>query len=135
MSTEPRRGAVAVVVRDGRFLVIRRSKTVKAPGAFCFPGGHIESGESEELALAREFQEELGAMIRPVRRLWRSTTRWGVQLAWWLGEVGDVELTANRAEVASFHWLTAEEMLEEPRLLESNLEFLHLLAAGEIAID
>ena len=62
-----RQGAVAVVVRDDRFLVIRRSANVVAPGAFCFPGGGIEAGETEERALVREFREELGATIVPVR--------------------------------------------------------------------
>ena len=42
-----RRGAVAVVMRKDRFLVIRRSAVVRAPGAFCFPGGGIEDTESE----------------------------------------------------------------------------------------
>ena len=79
-----RRGAVAVVIRDARFLVIRRSAQVVASGAFCFPGGGIEAGESEEQALVREFQEELGAAVRPVRCIWTSITRWHVELAWWL---------------------------------------------------
>ena len=66
-----RRGVVGVVVRDGRMLVIRRSRSVVAPLVYCFPGGGIEAGESEEEALVREFREEIGVTIRPVRRLWR----------------------------------------------------------------
>jgi 8-oxo-dGTP diphosphatase len=131
-----RRGAVAVVVRDARFLVIRRSAQVVAPGAFCFPGGGIEGEESEELALVREFWEELGVAIRPLRRLWTSVTRWQVQLAWWLGELDPtLELLPNPAEVESVYWLTREEMLARPNLLASNREFLRALAAGEFVID
>jgi hypothetical protein len=40
-----RRGVIAVVVREGRLLVIRRAQCVVAPGAICFPGGGIEPGE------------------------------------------------------------------------------------------
>src|SRR5436190_14188733 len=106
------RGAVAVVVREGRFLVIRRSPTVVAPSAYCFPGGGIDAGETEEQALVREFREELGAVIVPVRRIWRSTTRWQVELAWWLGEVAiEDRLELNPAEVTSVHWLAPAEML------------------------
>lgn len=76
-----RRGVVAVVTRADRFLVIRRSAHVVAPGAFCFPGGGIEPGENEEQALVREFLEELNAAIEPVRLLWRSVTPWETQLA------------------------------------------------------
>jgi 8-oxo-dGTP diphosphatase len=131
-----RRGAVAVVLRDQKFLVICRSELVVAPGAFCFPGGGIEPGESEEQALVREFYEELGAEIRPLRRVWQSTTRWQVELAWWLGEVPpQTVLTANPAEVASVHWLSPAEMLTETRMLESNRGFLAALAAGEFKLD
>jgi len=42
------RGAVAVVVRSGRLLLIRRSRfVVAAPRAFCFPGGAVEPGDDE----------------------------------------------------------------------------------------
>ena len=111
-----RQGAVAVVVREGRFLVIRRSAAVVAPGAFCFPGGGIEAGETEEQAVVREFHEELGASIRPVR-------------------CGDSALILNPTEVASVHWLSPDEMLSLDELLDSNRAFLKALADGEIVID
>ena len=131
-----RQGAVAVVVRDGRFLVIRRSAAVVAPGAYCFPGGGIQAGETEEQALVREFREELGAAIVPVRRVWRSTTRWQVELAWWLGELAvEGELEINPAEVDSVHWLAPDEMLALAELLESNRAFLKALSEGEIVLE
>ena len=131
-----RRGSVAVVRRDERFLVIRRSQHVVAPGAICFPGGAIEAGESEPQALVREFREELGAAIRPLRRVWHSTTPWQVALAWWLGAVAsDAVLVPNPAEVESFDWLTREQMLARAELLASNRAFLAALAAGEVVLD
>jgi 8-oxo-dGTP diphosphatase len=131
-----RRGVVAVVVRDARFLVIRRSAGVVAPRAFCFPGGGIEAGESEEEALVREFQEELGAVIQPVRRVWTSVTPWQVQLAWWLGQiVPDALLIPNPSEVESVHWFTPRAMHEQPRMLPSNRDFLEALSSGTIVLD
>lgn len=131
-----KRGAVAVVVRDRRFLVIRRSAQVVAPGAFCFPGGGIEGQESEAEALVREFQEELGAVVEPQRLVWRSTTRWNVELAWWLGALPlDVALVPNPAEVESIHWMHAAEMLAAENLLESNRQFLAALELGQISLD
>lgn len=130
-----RRGAVAVVVREGRMLVIRRASSVVAPLVYCFPGGGIEGDESEEQALEREFFEEVGIKLRPVRRLWQCVTAWKVELAWWLGELEpDAVPVANPREVESVHWFTAAEMAALPDLLESNREFLRLVQRGEIPL-
>ncbi len=130
-----RRGAVAVIVRGDRLLVIKRSETVTAPGMFCFPGGGIEPGELEEQALVREIHEELGVVIQPVRKLWHSMTPWKFDLAWWLGAIeADATLAANPAEVAAVHWHTPAEMLELEHLLESNRAFLRALASGEFVL-
>jgi len=130
-----RRGAVAIVVRDGRMLVIRRSRTVVAPLAYCFPGGAIEPHETEETALVREFQEEVGVIIRPVRRIWQCVTPWKVHLGWWLADMDHRQVpTPNPREVESIHWMTPAEMARTPGLLESNRHFLELIAAGEIEL-
>jgi 8-oxo-dGTP pyrophosphatase MutT (NUDIX family) len=131
-----RRGVVAVVSQTGRLLVIRRSAQVVAPRAICFPGGAIEAGESETAALIREVQEELGAEILPLRRLWRSVTPWNVDLAWWSARLdASTPLTLNAAEVESVHWLAPEEILALPDLLASNCEFLQAILRGEIVLD
>jgi 8-oxo-dGTP diphosphatase len=138
-SAEPaipaRQGVVAVIVQQDRLLVIRRSQHVVAPGAFCFPGGAIESCETEPAALIREIREELGVCVRPVRPLWRSVTPWNVHLTWWLAEVDDgCVWSPNAAEVESIHWHTPAEISLLPGLLESNHQFLRALAAGEITL-
>ncbi len=128
-----RRGVVGIVLRDGRMLVIRRSRSVVAPRVYCFPGGGIQGAESEEEALVREFREELGLRIRPVRRLWQCVTPWKVELAWWFGRLPPEAVpAANPDEVESVHWLTPAEMAQLPDLLASNREFLDLVARGEI---
>ena len=131
-----RRGAVAIMVRDGRMLVIRRSKKVVAPGMYCFPGGGIEAGESEHDAVVREVFEEIGVRIRPVRRLWQCVTAWKVELAWWLAKMDPSAVAVpNPAEVESVHWFTPVEMAELPDLLDSNRLFLELIARGEVSLD
>jgi 8-oxo-dGTP pyrophosphatase MutT (NUDIX family) len=131
-----RRGVVGVAARDGRLLVIRRSQWVEAPRAFCFPGGAIEAGESEEDALRREFREELGAEVRAVRPLWRCLTSWSVDLTWWLVEIPEnAVLFPHEPEVESFHWLTPAEIHELPQLLESNRQFLEIASAGAFALE
>jgi 8-oxo-dGTP diphosphatase len=133
VQTPHRKGAVAVIVREGALLVIRRSAVVVAPRAFCFPGGGIEAGETEAQALVREIREELGALVRPVRRVWRSVTPWNVELAWWLADLPrQAALVPDPAEVESVQWCTPNEMQALPELLASNRDFLRALAAGKI---
>src|SRR5690606_38162567 len=125
-------GAVAVIRRGDRFLVIRRSETVLAPGKYCFPGGGLEGEETECQAVIRELREELGVAVVPLAKVWHCLTRWNVDLAWWESELpDDTSLQANPAEVASVHWMTVEEMLALENLLETNRDFIEALVAGQ----
>lgn len=133
--SSPRRGVVAVILRGDRFLVIRRSQHVRAPGMHCFPGGAIEPGETEAAALCRELQEELALAARPLQRLWSSVTPWNVELAWWLAEIdADAFPVPNPQEVEAFHWLTAAQIRQLPQLLASNVEFLDAWDSGRARI-
>jgi 8-oxo-dGTP diphosphatase len=128
-----RRGVVAVVVRGERLLVIRRSQYVRAPGMHCFPGGTIEAGETEAEAVRREMLEELALAAEPQRLLWRSTTPWNVELAWWLVEIDSLaDPQPNPDEVESFQWLTPPEIRCLPQLLASNAEFLDVWQLSEL---
>ena len=129
-------GVVAVIIRDGRFLVMRRADQVIAPGMVCFPGGGIELGECEKEAMVREIREELGVAIQPLRRIWESVTPWDVRLSWWLCRLDEqVTPVPNPVEVAECYWLTHAEMDELPDLLESNHQFLTVLQSGESDIS
>jgi len=126
-------GVVAVIMRGERFLVIRRSQYVRAPGMYCFPGGAIEAGETEPEALCREMREELSLEAMPQKLLWRSVTPWNVQLAWWWTDIApEATPQPNALEVSEFHWLTAAEIRALPQLLASNSEFLDAWENGHI---
>lgn len=129
---DERLGVIAVIKRhDARLLVIRRSAHVPAPLAYCFPGGAVEHGESEEEALRRELREELALEIFPQQCIWRSVAPWGVRLHWWLARLAcDGERPQPAAaEVCEVHWLTVPEILALPQLLSTNREFLLACAA------
>lgn len=132
-----RRGVVGVIPWDGRFLVIRRSAHVVAPGLLCFPGGGIEPGETEPEALRRELREELSLeVIHPNRRLWENVTPFGIHLAWWLTILpADASPLANPAEVAEIHWMTLEELAARKDMLVSNHAFFSAWRNGEFQLD
>jgi len=52
--------ACALIDVDRRVLIARRPVTGSMPDLWEFPGGKIEPGESPEIALLRELEEELG---------------------------------------------------------------------------
>jgi 8-oxo-dGTP diphosphatase len=55
----------AVIEREGRILICRRTPEQSHALKWEFPGGKVEPGETPEQALARELEEELG--IRSAR--------------------------------------------------------------------
>lgn len=55
---------VAALIRQGDTVLLSQRRADQAqPLCWEFPGGKIEAGESPEVALAREIQEELGCEV------------------------------------------------------------------------
>ena len=113
---------------DGRWLLIRRSATVRRPLRVCFPGGWIEAGESQADAVTREMREELNADVVPVRCVWQHLfgepprTLWG-----WLAELTSTTLSPDLTEVHEILWLTPDEAINHPDVLPYTDMFLAAL--------
>ncbi|MBL8611992.1 MAG: (deoxy)nucleoside triphosphate pyrophosphohydrolase [Myxococcales bacterium] len=63
MSTRTIRVVAAVLERDGRYLITQRRASAVLPLLWEFPGGKVESGETDAEALKREVMHRLGAEI------------------------------------------------------------------------
>ncbi len=60
---------VAVIRKDGLYLIQKRPSRGLFAGLWEFPGGKIEAGETPRTALRREVREELGAGVQGIRAL------------------------------------------------------------------
>lgn len=130
-----RHAVVAVIIEQSRFLVIRRSEFVRAPGLLCFPGGGIEADEDFESAICRELSEELGLQIVVSQHIWTSMTRWGTKLEWLIckRDPESVPVPAPE-EVAEVHWLYEDDLRDRTDLLGSIPDFFAAKDAGEFQL-
>ena len=109
--------AVAVACEDaaGRWLLIRRSRHVRAPLKVAFPGGTLEEGETQAEAVVREMREELGVEVEPLQAFWsvdfpnRPLTLWA-----WHARLLSWDLQPCPDEVAEVLWLTPGEATAHP---------------------
>ena len=63
MSKPHIRVVAAEIERDGRYLITQRNEHGTMPLLWEFPGGRVEEGETDEVALARELREEMGIVV------------------------------------------------------------------------
>jgi len=120
----PRRVVVgAAIVRDGRLLAQQRAWPAADAGRWELPGGRVEDGESDAVALVRECAEELGVRIVAGERVGpdvplpggRSVLRSYAATALDATEPRPIEHTALRwlraDELSTVDWLDADRAL------------------------
>ncbi len=115
MTTEsPPAGTVvaAAIVHRGAVLAARRAGPPELAGLWEFPGGKVESGETEFEALIRECREEIGVSITPQRFLGEVSNPYGrgsVRL--WSAVLSDCEGGSPVAlEHLELRWLAAQDL-------------------------
>ena len=119
--------AAALYHRDGRILIAERPAGKHMAGRWEFPGGKVAPGESEQDALTRELEEELGVEVtvsRPLMRLKHSYDDRDVELSLWIveGFRGEPQgLDGQRLK-----WVRPEQLVEED-ILEADLPFVKAL--------
>ena len=87
--SQPTPIAIAVVRREGRYLVGRRGAGKALAGMWEFPGGKVEPGETAEQAALRECREETGLEVHVVEVLSKTSHNYdhgSVQLTFLLCE-------------------------------------------------
>ena len=101
---------VAAVIQDrDEILCCRRAPHKALAGQWEFPGGKVESGESDKVALERELQEELGIDVQIGDFIIESSNDFGITMATYF-----VTLSSPRPTESSDHdeliWLSVGEL-------------------------
>ncbi len=125
----PLLGVIGVLVSDGgELLLIQRAAGITHAGAWCFPGGHVDPGETSRDAVRRELAEELAIEIEPLELLGqvRVPSATYVLDVWTVRLLGGT-LCLNPAEVADARYMSAAEIRAIPAAMPSNEHVLALL--------
>jgi 8-oxo-dGTP diphosphatase len=123
-----KRGVIGVMMDGPRLLMVRRGPNVSRPGCWCFPGGHLEAGETPGRAIIREMREELNVAVAL-----RSRSRAvqlpdaGYVLAVWIVDHLHGTLRPAPAEIAETRWCTPAEIRALEPALPSNGRVLEML--------
>lgn len=119
----------------GRLLLVERAGTdPDMGGLWSLPAGGVESGESDQEALAREVAEETGLQVdvgRRVTSVRRSTWCVNVYQARIIG--GEPDSDTDR-DIAKIRWFALDE-LPEVMVLEARIAVVRHLLAGPGEID
>ncbi len=102
---------IALIARDGNYLVRKRPPGGAMPGVWEFPGGKVEPGESPEEATARECIEEIGLPVILTRLRRRTTHRYAhawVELFYFDGVIADVR--GEPEPETGFIWVAGKEL-------------------------
>ncbi len=112
-----------ILIRSNHIFVQRRREDDIWGGLWEFPGGCVDPGESLEQAIVREWQEETGFTVRPVRRLVtirHSYTTYRITLTAFLLDLMASDDANSRpsppvlTEATAWRWLPIEEIGDIP---------------------
>jgi 8-oxo-dGTP diphosphatase len=119
----------AVIIKDNKILCTQRGehKYDYLANKWEFPGGKMETGESQEETIRREIREELSMEIEPIKRVMSHIHHYAdfsIELHTWicLQQSEKFELKEHQSSI----WLTASE-LKKLDWAEADVEVVNFL--------
>ena len=120
---------VIVIERNGKFLLIKRAKKGMAEDYWCPITGAVENRETQEQAVIREANEEMGITVKPIKKVWECFTEDKQYLLhWWYVKLLVDNIKINSNEVKDYRWLSVTEMQKISKMFKADLQFFREIA-------
>jgi 8-oxo-dGTP diphosphatase len=145
MPETPRTTVGTIIIKDGKILLVKRGEgrpenrdRYPFKGFWCFPGGHVDLGETIEQAAVREVKEETGLEIKNPKFLFYvdeafPEINFYAAIHVFVANYDGGEVKIQEGEVADFKWVTVDEGLKEKLAFENKktLEMFKKKYSGE----
>jgi 8-oxo-dGTP diphosphatase len=109
------RVVAAVIEREGRYLITQRMPHAVMPLLWEFPGGKVEPGETDAVALARELAEEMAIAVHVGDELLavvQEYEKYIIDFHVYLCEL--LSTKVQQLGINDFKWVTSDEMDNYP---------------------
>lgn len=126
------RVVAALVESGGRYLITQRRPTAVLPNLWEFPGGRVETGESDAQALQREIHERLGVHVQVselISHVSHPYERYVVHLYLYACRVAEGQMSARG--VQDFRWVDSSEFDQYPFTPADEESMNQLLGVGD----
>jgi A/G-specific adenine glycosylase len=126
------RVALAVILKNDKFLIQKRPTTGHLAGMWEFPGGKIETDESVEQAVTRECREELDVSVKIIQKLKKvkhTYTHFKIELNIFICRLTSTTVQARQAQ--PIRWIGFDQMNQYPFPAANHKFFKELEAALE----
>jgi A/G-specific adenine glycosylase len=124
------RVALAVIMKNDKFLIQKRPSIGHLAGMWEFPGGKLEAGESSEQAVVRECIEELDVSVKIIQKLKKvkhTYTHFKIELNIFICQLTSTLVQARQGQ--PIRWISPDEMNQYP-FPSANYKFFKALEAA-----
>lgn len=129
------RVVAALIRQDGRVLLTQRKPGRHLGLSWEFPGGKVEAGETDDEALRRELQEELGVTVTVGSRCFETRHTYGArEMHLLVYRCRLIEGDPKPLDVNAVEWVE-EKRIREREFLPADMPLVHGLAHGLIGDD
>lgn len=105
--------AGVVIIKDNKILLVQEKKP-SVYGLWNLPAGHIDKGETPEIAAKREGEEETGFNLELSEKIGIFPLKSEAQMHVYRANITSGKIKFNKNELLTVKWFTKEEVKQLP---------------------